>query len=354
MNFSKNIDGNSANNLSNFSISIIKITALWAFSESAFGGILHALTIPLRGIFINAAAVLFISLISLFSKNNKDILKSTIIVILIKALVSPHSPLTAYFSVGIQGILGYLLFSTKKFYAVSSVLLGILTLFFSGIQKIVVLTFLFGNTLWRSLNIFIDQVFNEFLSLGLKSDLNYGYLLMSVYVSIHVIAGIFIGLYAGRLPNKINHFVNNNPSLNFERSDSEIPRKEKKRKNKSWLLRPTGIIIITVSISVLIFTYVFPSSTDIAAVEIIVMLIRSLLLTLLWYLFLAPNVKRIFNKYLSGKKSVYAREIDEMMNMFPQFRNIVSNCWKNSQSRTGLKRIHYFLSTSFYYLLLSK
>lgn len=73
-------------------LSVLRITALWAFSESAFGGILHALTVPLRGIFINAAAVLFISLIALFSKSSKEILKSTLIVILIKALVSPHFP----------------------------------------------------------------------------------------------------------------------------------------------------------------------------------------------------------------------------------------------------------------------
>ncbi|MEJ2105043.1 MAG: hypothetical protein P8X47_10770 [Ignavibacteriaceae bacterium] len=32
-------------------LSILRITAIWAFSESAFGGILHALSIPLRGIF---------------------------------------------------------------------------------------------------------------------------------------------------------------------------------------------------------------------------------------------------------------------------------------------------------------
>lgn len=350
---SSKIISESENSSYNYKISVLKLTALWAFSESAFGGILHALRIPFRGLFINAAAVLFISLIYLFSKSNKEILKSTIIVIIIKALVSPHSPLTAYFAVGIQGLSGYLLFSTKKFYAVATLFLGILTLFFSGIQKIVVLTYLFGNTLWKSLNIFIVQVLNEFLSLGIKPDLHYGYLLMSVYVSIHVIAGIFIGLYAGRLPKKINHFLNNNPSLNFERIDSDIPKKGKKRKKKSWLLRPTGIIIITVSISVLIFTYLFPSSTDIASIEIIVMLIRSLVLTLLWYLFLAPIVKRIFNKYLSGKKSVYAREIDEMMNMFPQFRKIVSYCWNNSKNKNGLKRIHYFLSTSFYYLIIS-
>jgi len=353
LSLSQNIDNTSSSSISDFQISVIKITALWAFSESAFGGILHALTIPFRGLFISAAAVLFISLIDLFSKSGKEILKSTLIVILIKALVSPHSPLTAYFAVGIQGLLGYLLFSTKKFYTFSALLLGIFTLFFSGIQKIVVLTILFGNNLWKSINIFIDQVFNDFLSLGINSNINYGYLLVGIYVSIHLLAGVFIGIYAGRLPKKLNSFLQNNPLINFDETDFEYPKKDKKRKKKSWLLRPTGIIIITVLISLLIFTYLFPSSKEIASIEIIIMLVRSVALTFIWYIFLAPIIKKLFQKYLSNKKSVYAKEIDEMMNMFPQFRKIVSYCWKNSQSKTGLKRIHYFLSTSFYYMLLA-
>ncbi|MBP9582204.1 MAG: hypothetical protein KBE38_08595 [Ignavibacterium sp.] len=353
MSLSQNIDNTSSSSISDFQISVIKITALWAFSESAFGGILHALTIPFRGLFISAAAVLFISLIALFSKSGKEILKSTLIVILIKALVSPHSPLTAYFAVGIQGLLGYLLFSTKKFYTFSALLLGIFTLFFSGIQKIVVLTILFGNNLWKSINIFIDQVFNDFLSLGINSNINYGYLLVGIYVSIHLLAGVFIGIYAGRLPKKLNSFLQNNPLINFDETDFEYPKKDEKRKKKSWLLRPTGIIIITVLISLLIFTYLFPSSKEIASIEIIIMLVRSVALTFIWYIFLAPIIKKLFQKYLSNKKSVYAKEIDEMMNMFPQFRKIVSYCWKNSQSKTGLKRIHYFLSTSFYYMLLA-
>ncbi len=338
----------------NFNDNVLRITALWAFSESAFGGILHALTIPLRGLFISAAAVLFISLIALFSKSSKEILKATLIVILIKALVSPHSPLTAYFAVSIQGMLGYLLFSSKKFYALSALLLGIFTLLFSGIQKIVVLTILFGKTLWNSINIFFNQVLKEFLSLGIHSDVHYGYLLMGIYVSIHILAGIFIGIYAGRLPKKLKYYSQHIPKNILDGAENEIPRKDKNKKKRSWLFRPTGIIILAVSIAVLIFTYLSPAKTNIAGIEIIIMLIRSIVLTFIWYVLLAPIVKKIFNKYLSNKKSVYAKEIDEMMSMFPQFRKIVSYCWKNSQSKAGLKRIHYFLSTSFYYLILIK
>jgi len=187
--------------------SVLKITALWAFSEAAFGGILHALTIPLRGLFISSAAVLFISLIALFSKSSKEILKATLIVVLTKALVSPHSPLAAYLAVSLQGVLGYLLFSSRKFYKLSALLLGLLVLFFSGMQKIIILIILFGNTLWESLDIFIKQVSIEFLSID-HPDINYGYLLIAAYVLLHLIAGLFIGLYAGRLPERIDHYKN--------------------------------------------------------------------------------------------------------------------------------------------------
>ena len=168
-------------------LSILKITALWAFSESAFGGILHALTIPLRGLFISSAAVLFISLIALFSKSSKEILKATLIVILIKALVSPHSPLIAYLAVSLRGVLGFLFFSAKKFYRLSALLLGLLVLFFSGIQKIVVLTILFGNMLWESLDLFIDQVSAEIFRVN-HPNLNYGYIPIAAYVLLHLAA----------------------------------------------------------------------------------------------------------------------------------------------------------------------
>lgn len=335
-------------------LSVLRLTALWAFSESAFGGILHALTIPLRGIFINAAAVLFISLIALFSKSSKEILKSTLIVILIKALVSPHSPLTAYFAVSIQGFVGYLLFLNKNFFRTSALLLAMITLFFSGIQKIVVLTVLFGNYLWKSINIFIKQVANEFLSLGFHPDIHYGFLLVGVYVLIHLIAGAIIGIYAGSLPKRLNEFSVQIKTIKFDESPSEIPKKEKKGKKKSWLMRPTGIIILTILFAVLIYSYFNPYKSDIASVEIIIMLLRSIVLTIFWYALLAPFVKRMFQKFISGKKSFYSEEIDEILNLFPQFKKIVGYTWKDSQSLKGLKRIKHFLSTSFYYLLLSR
>ncbi len=337
MNLTNNISADLKESKIDYQISMLKITALWAFSESAFGGILHALKIPLRGIILNSAAVLFISLIAYFSKNSKEILKSTLIVILIKSLVSPYSPITAYFSVAFQGLVGYIVFISKNYFRISALLLGVITLFFSGIQKIIVLTLLFGNTLWKSINLFIKQLSKEFFGLEVNSEINFGFLLIGLYIIIHVAAGILIGFYAGTLPKKINLYKIQIPEDLLSEITNEIPQKNKKKKN--WLLRPTGIIIIFISLSVLIFSYISPSTSDVGSSEIIIMLIRSITIMIIWFALIGPLIRKLLQKYLLMKKSFCADEVNEIMELFPQFKKVIAFCWKISSEKKGFRRI---------------
>lgn len=85
-----------------------RIIAIWGFSEAALGGILHALKIPLTGMFVGGAAVVLITLLAHFSQKKSIILNATVTVIIIKAVISPHSPLAAYFAVTLQGLLGFI------------------------------------------------------------------------------------------------------------------------------------------------------------------------------------------------------------------------------------------------------
>lgn len=333
-------------------LSYLRLTALWAFSESAFGGILHALTIPLRGLFIASAAVLFISLIALFTTNKRDILKTTLIVILIKAVVSPHSPLTAYLAVSIQGVLGFLIFSMIKYYKLSTILLGVLVLFFSGVQKIIVLTILFGNTLWTSLDVFIKQVSLEMFNIE-HPEINYGYLIISAYILLHLAAGLFIGIYAGKLPERINYYRSTIPASIENKNGNGIPQKVKKKK-KNWFLRPTGIFVILLSLGVITLSYYSPDVDENLAMSVMIMLIRSLVITFIWYALIAPIAKKLLLRFITKRKSIYSNDLEEIISMFPKFKEIVNHCWRHSSDKKGYKRIRYFLSATFYYLLLSK
>jgi hypothetical protein len=215
-----------------------------------------------------------------------------------------------------------------------------------------VLTILFGNTLWESLDIFIKQVSIEVFNID-HPDINYGYLLIGGYVFLHLAAGFIIGLYAGRLPQKINYYKSVIPDSINQINGEEIPQREK-RKKKRWFLRPTGMFVILLSAGVIIISYLSPQPEENLALSVIVMLVRSLVITFFWYALLAPIARKLFQKFIVKRKSEYSKELEIIVSMFPQFKSIVNYCWKLSGNKKGYKRIRYFLSTSFYYLLLSK
>ena len=52
-------------------IIIKRLTAMWALSEAALGGLLHALKVPFTGLFVGGVSVIFISLIGYFSDRVK-------------------------------------------------------------------------------------------------------------------------------------------------------------------------------------------------------------------------------------------------------------------------------------------
>lgn len=119
---------------------------------NVLGGILHVFKIPVTGLFIGSSAVVFISLIFYYSKKPRQILESTFIVVLVKFIVSPYSPITAYFAVFVQGFFGFLFFYFNVFYKTASILLSITAVTLSGIQKLIIYTLLFGFTFWKSIN----------------------------------------------------------------------------------------------------------------------------------------------------------------------------------------------------------
>ena len=85
-------------------LTVERITALWALSEAALGGVLHALHFPLTGLLINSASVIYIVLIAFYSRQAGAILRATMVVLIVKGIVSPHTPLTAYLAVFVQGV----------------------------------------------------------------------------------------------------------------------------------------------------------------------------------------------------------------------------------------------------------
>src|SRR3954453_15698067 len=132
-----------------------RLIALWVVCEALLGGIIHGLHLPVSGLIVGSSAVICICLIAWYAPGKGTILKATLIVAVFKMMLSPHSPLPAYFAVFFQGFLGELLFFNRKYFRIACIFLGILALVESALQRILVMTVVYGKQLRDSVDEFI-------------------------------------------------------------------------------------------------------------------------------------------------------------------------------------------------------
>lgn len=324
---------------------IDRITVLWAFSEAALGGILHILRIPLTGLFVGSSAIIFITLLAYFSNSRKIIIESTLKVILVKFVVSPYSPVNAYFAVIIQCLLGYLLFF-RGFNKISPILLGFLALLFSAFQKIIVLTVIFGMTFWESIDVFFFFIVDNFLpNNGVDRSISLSYVIIALYFSIHILGGIFAGLYATNLPGRLRKGeYDQNHAKEFINSSGEF-NDERKKSKKNWWLRPKYLILLFFFLFIIVLTFLVEDIENAFAVEVSIMIIRSILIILIWYYFISPLLLKIMNKYLTGKSQRKVEEINNIVKLFPKIKSIVKYSWQKASNMKMHVRIFYFLDT---------
>ncbi len=335
-------------------IIIQRIIAFWGFNEAVLGGILHALRIPLTGLFIGSLAVLLISLLAQFSKENAIIIKATIIVIIVKAVFSPHTPVIAYSSVLLQGLLGYSLFSLIKYKPAASILLGFFSLLFSALQKLIITTLVFGTEFWKSIDIFADYVFSQLKMFNNTDSISVSIILISFYTIMHILAGLTAGIYAIKIPGLISGDKAEKLKLEYETSNSEefinTSRVDEKR---IWWRKPSRILLLGFLIGILLLTYFFPKAGENHAYEILIMLIRGVVIISLWFLIVSSTLKKHLRKALSQYQFKYTEEIERIASLFPAFRKVMNYCWNKSASAGGLKRIRIFLVESVLLMLIS-
>ncbi|MDA3859672.1 MAG: hypothetical protein PF445_00450 [Melioribacteraceae bacterium] len=324
---------------------ITKLILLWAFSESALGGMLHVLRIPLTGLFVGGSAVIFISLIAHYSNNKTSILKATLLVLIIKFIVSPYTPLPAYFSVFAEGLLGLFLFNILNLKKTAPIILGFFALLFSSFQKIFVYTVLFGMTFWESIDAFMDFVLKQ-LSITSELNISFSYIIISIYISTHILGGILAGIVANRIPVWVDSFTHR---IDYSKiiPTNEIEKKSRRRKKKFWYQKASGIIFILIALVLIALSYTTTAFDSNLPIKILVMFIRSIVITAIWFVLIAPHAMKLLQKILKKKKSDYTNEVENIVNLLPEMRAAVKYSWKESDKKKGLSRIKLFLSYIF-------
>jgi hypothetical protein len=323
------------------------ITALWALTEAALGGILHAFRIPFTGLFVNSGAVLFMVLIASATDKKGVILRATFIVMIVKGIVSPHTPITAYIAVGFQGLMGELLLRSKKYLLLSSILLGAITLLQSAMQKIVILTIVYGNSLWESINVLVNFILDQMPFFSILSDpVNFSFWLIITYVGIHLLAGIVVGIVAARIPGWIEQEIENEKTVYHREGRENNFELQSTKKKRSWLKKPSIYAVIIFAGIIVVLSYLFPEISETQGIKALIMIIRSTCILAVWYILIGPYLLKLAQKYLRSKQNKYAEEVQKTINILIPLRYIIYKSWNESQRFAGFERIKNFTMMS--------
>ncbi|MGV8813878.1 MAG: hypothetical protein ACOH2D_07170 [Gelidibacter sp.] len=324
----------------NSQMAVERLTALWALNECALGGLMHAFNLPFTGILVGGISVLLITLIAFYTTHIwSTLLKALTIVLLIKAGVSPYSPITAYVAVSFQAFLGMLLYSLFSINKLTIISLSAVTFLESGLQKLITLTIIFGQSLWEALDIYMAWIEKQlsFFSFNLNSKtLAYTFLLT------YFISGILVGFLIIRTLNLLQQMHISQMDFKLDIVISEL--KSPKKKNKK-------IILYTILMIVVLLPILYFNNDSKGWQKAVYLITRSTLILIVWYTVLGPLLIKSLNKSLSKKRQFYQANVQSILNIFPSLKAIIHQSWKDCKPFKGWDRLSQFLAKSIAYSL---
>lgn len=288
-----------------------QLTALWAFVEATLGGVLHALHIPLTGLLVGGSAVAIISIMAHNNKNaTQEILKATLIVILVKVTASPHSPPPAYIAVAFQGLIGVFIFKVLPVYNLATIVFAIIAMLESAMQKILVLTLIYGTSIFKAIDKTVSGLTKEF---GLETNVSSW--ILGAYISLYVFWGMIIGARMGTLPKRMSRLNQNRNSLSGITTNELKPKTTSpKRKKPFWIIYSVTLFLM---LSIL---YISDSDKS----NVLAVFVRSITATLLIYLLVNPLFKWLLAKKVKDNK--YSAAVNQIMLEFNQLKQEYLHC----------------------------
>jgi hypothetical protein len=310
-------------------LAVQRLTALWAFTESGLGGVLHALKLPFTGLMVGGLAVILITFIGYFSNGRyKQILQSLFIVLLVKAAVSPHTPFPAYVAVSFQAVAGFIIFSLMRINFISILLFSLAAMIQSAIQKLIILTFFFGASFWKAANELGNYIAKQFSITTLEGS----YWLVGLYLGIYITGAIVIAFVAY---NTIKRFSLDHQPQQFDLNFS-VQLQPNKRANK----KVYSILIFFAFLS-LIFL-LLPTNGKVSF-SLLYTFIWTITAIVFWYIVLNPLLTKLILKILRQRESAYTNQVNSTFLFLPALQQIAVYSWVKSKNVPGIRISNFIL-----------
>lgn len=314
-----------------------RLIALWVLCEAMLGGVVHGLKIPVSGLVVGSCAVICISLLAWYVPVKGAILKATLVVAIFKMMLSPQAPLPAYFAVFFQGVLGELLFWNRRFYMISCILLGLISLLESGLQRILVLTIIYGNDIWNVINRFLNGL------TGQESSTNYSLLIGGAYVGIHILCGSLVGWWISTVPGKVERWSKEEHYwIKADLQGETISPVTKSRGNrmKKWIW-----VIWIFLIGLYVQSYFGWGAPLLPTHVSLRILLRSLIIVIAWIYIAGPLLRSWLQNWLQKRRSGAKPDIQKILELLPATTRLIRQSWHRSSNMKGWRRLQ--LATRF-------
>jgi len=313
-----------------------RLTALWALNEAGLGGLIHALRVPFTGIVVGSTAVVLIALIAFFAeRRGRAILKATVVVLLIKAAASPHTPLPAYASVAFQGVSGAVLFGLLPSIRAGAMLLGLLALWQGAVQKLLIMTILYGRSLWESVDA-VGRWILERMGAGEGAGSPTGWFLF-FYLGYYTVAGLATGWLAGVLPTEILHGLRHPPPSD-PAPPVTLPQPTARR--PWWRRTPfkAGVVILLLWLALL---WMHPGQEGWA--RGLRVFLRAAIVLGIWMLVVRPIGLALFRRFRRREQDRYGADVSRALEQFPALKQAAAVAWRHSAGCRGFRRWRIFL-----------
>ena len=315
-----------------------RLTALWALNEAGLGGIIHALRVPFTGVVVGSTAVVLIALIAYFAERKaRAILKALVVVLLVKAAASPHTPLPAYVAVSFQGLAGALLFGLLPSIRLGALLLGLLALWQGAVQKLVVMSLLYGRSLWDSVDA-VGHWILEKRGSGPGELSPTGWFLI-VYLGYYTLAGLITGWLAGAIPREIAAALKNPRPAPAPLGDAP-PLPLPPPRKRWWRRTPfkTGLVLL---ILLAVLVWVHPGQEG--WLRGLRAFARAGVVLALWMWLVRPLGSALLRRFRRREQSIYGADVERALAQFPSLRLAAAAAWRESAAVGGFRRWKKFL-----------
>jgi len=187
---------------------------------------------------------------------------------------------------------------------------------------------------WQAINTFINGI------TGQTTFTNYSFFFVIGYILIHVMVGIAVGLWIGRLPQKIHSWTTlyKDYLLTNETNDtnklgmlSPSPKKRKLRKGAMliWLV----VLLLYIQSYFNIGPALLPPDVSLR------IFIRSLLIILTCYFVIGPCLAWLLNRWLQKRKIRENEMIQKIFQLLPDTKELVVKSWQLTAKKTGGRRM---------------